>query len=184
MLNVCLSGGAIGADATWGYFAHKGGHQVKHFSFEGHDFSKLVPKNTLQVLSQKDLNKANPFLIKANLTLKRTFPTSSGITNNLLRRNWYQVRNSESVYAVSTLKDGMVNGGTAWAIQLFLDRNPIFNDMGKVFVYDQLARGWFTRRNDNWREIETPPYPSGTWTGIGSRDLNFFGFTAISDIFN
>src|SRR5574343_314486 len=99
---ICLSGGAKGADLQWGMTAGYAGHTVFHFSFANH--RSLAPSDEVVVLSHEQLVLADEYLLKANETLKRHFPPKNDFATNLLRRNWYQVRDSDAVYAVSTLK--------------------------------------------------------------------------------
>lgn len=143
--NVCLSGGASGADALWGEEAAKLGHQVIHWSFEGHK-SHGAPEHTVR-LDVEILKEADVHLEEANLSMKRSVPYHKLWLINLLRRNWFQVKHAGSVYAVGSLNENAVinvdptdfrekrfrlgpdkkedrmgiNGGTAWACQMYLD---------------------------------------------------------------
>lgn len=171
----CYSGGAIGADIFWGKVASEYGHDVKHFVFENHRYRG---ENNI-VLTPSDLEQANEFLIEANKTLKRSFPTKNEYVNNLLRRNYFQIKDSDSVYAVSEIKDNMVQGGTAWAVQMFLN-------MGKTecYVYDQVQKEWFYYENGSWLVMGfAPETPTGSYAGIGTRKLNSFGEDAIFNVF-
>lgn len=181
MKNVCLSGGAQGADTYWGDLAFEKGHEVIHFSFNGHKTSANY--NTIYRLSEEELLVADPFLEKANLKLKRFLPKHKPHIINLLRRNYYQIAETYSVYAISTIKDGIVQGGTAWATQMYLDRKPY---TVRCYVFDQDKNAWFmwNKENKNWHEILIPPCPTGIWTGIGTRDLNDLGKKAIQDVMN
>lgn len=143
--NICLSGGAAGADTLWGEEAVKLGHQVIHWSFEGHKYhcpSEHVVRLDLDLLKEADIH-----LEEANLSMKRYIPYYKPWLINLLRRNWFQVKYAHSVYAVGTLNDNAVisdvvfdpsitrfrlgpdvkvnrmgiDGGTAWACQMYLD---------------------------------------------------------------
>ncbi len=67
--NVCLSGGADGADLVWGAEARRYGHKVLHFSFAGH--RTQAPPDELVILSDNGLRRADPYLAKANARLKR-----------------------------------------------------------------------------------------------------------------
>ncbi len=177
---ICLSGGAEGADAQWGMCAGMAGHQVIHFSFARHRLH--CPASEAVVLTHEQLILADPVLEIANKTLERTFPTSSYFVNNLLRRNWYQVRHAERVYAVSHIdKDGLVAGGTSWAVQMFLDR---FNGGPcECYVYDQDKGHWLVW-DGFWKVIDDVPVPYGVWAGIGSRKLKVTGKTAIRGLLN
>ncbi len=139
--NLCLSGGAKGADATWGEEASKIGHQVIHWSFEGHK-SHGNPDHTIK-LDDETLKEADIRLDEANLSLKRRVPYGKPWIANLLRRNWFQIKYATTVYAVGTLNENAtmydylhiqskhdplsksdhlgIDGGTAWACQMYLD---------------------------------------------------------------
>lgn len=175
--NLCLSGGAEGADLQWGMCAGMAGHQVIHWSFNGH--RTQAPEVEVVRITQSDLEIADPFLEKANLTLKRRLPYNKPWIINLLRRNYYQVANSSAVYAISTIKNNLVQGGTAWATTMFTDLYP---ETGSCFCFDQTQEKWFVWTPESWVEIEAPTPPRGIWAGIGTRDLNTAGKTAIRNL--
>lgn len=173
--NICLSGGANGSDVAWGKYASQIGHKVVHFSFQGHRTD--APAETLIRLSTERLEIADPFLQKANKILKRHLPYDKPWIMNLLRRNYYQIKDSESLYAIGTFKNHMIDGGTAWAVVLFqLERLNL-----PCFFFDQFLKQWFGY-DGQWDRINTPTKPSGVWTGIGTRALNEYGETAIKNL--
>lgn len=176
-IDICLSGGADDADLLWGMTAGKAGHQVFHFSFRGHETQ--APTDEIVVLTENQLKEADPYLEKANASLKRRWPASSYTVRSLLRRNFYQVKDAYSVYAVSKIKDGKVDGGTAWAVQMFLDRHE--GQPCACYVYDQTSASWY-KWEGFWVQIDAPPFPSGIWAGIGSRKLKPHGRTAIKTL--
>jgi CO dehydrogenase/acetyl-CoA synthase delta subunit len=57
--NVLLSGGARGADYEWGKNALKYGHQVVHWSFDGHNSSD--PANSY-ILTDQELKEADRYV--------------------------------------------------------------------------------------------------------------------------
>ena len=168
--NMLLSGGAIGADYLWGKLAGKRGDKVVHFSFAEHSQKATVPKHTLHIIPQEDLNAVDGFLKQANKTLKRNFPPRSQFVANLLRRNYYQVAETDSVYVISKFEKGLVAGGTAWAVYMYLDRFDPECTL-PCYVFDQVNAVWTQWIDGGFVEIDQPPEPTGTWTGIGSRDL-------------
>lgn len=175
-MDVCYSGGAQGADLFWGKVAAEFGHEVKHFVFSKHRHRS----DDAIVLTDDLLKEADEYLIEANKTLKRSYPTKNDYVNNLLRRNYYQIKDSDSVYAVSEIKDNMVQGGTAWAVQMFLDSGK-----SDCYVYDQEQQEWFYYEDGNWVLLHgNPPTPSGNYAGIGTRKLNTHGENAIFNVFN
>lgn len=177
MTNICRSGGARGADTVWGNVATEHGHSVAHYSFEGH--STTVPKDQLVILDRHALAMANASLVEANKTLQRRLPMDGSPIRKLLQRNWWQVRDVESVYAVSRIVSGKVLGGTAWAVQMFLNRET----HGPCYVYDLISGGWFQYGRHGWELIDRPPAPEGVYAGIGTRDPETDGIQAIRDVY-
>jgi len=173
--DVCLSGGARGADITWGNHALKKGHQVVHWSFKGH---KSWDKDNTYILTPEELKESDIFLKEANVTMKRRLNLHNEHVANLLRRNWYQVKYVDSLYVVGSLnekaiiydpregyskkyhllndrKDRMgVNGGTGWACQLYLDRyRRNYGEMDfNLTFYDQIKQDIFkySPKNGCW----------------------------------
>lgn len=225
-VDVMLSGGAKGADTAWGIAANNAGHQVVHWSFEGH--KSFHPKFTYK-LTQEELEEADKYLEEANKTLKRSIPYFKPWIANLLRRNWYQVKYIDAIYAVGTLnkkaaikdasdgrsypkeyKDTMgVNGGTAWACQMFVDRwnvdketydppeedslsaNPskwfppytfIFCDQEneQILHWNPHAHHWVSRNEFLWPTEK----PQGIYAAVGTRALNDFGKAFIEEMYN
>ena len=172
--NVCVSGGADGADLQWGMTAGMAGHSVIHWSFDTHRSN--APPQEIVILTPEQLESADTYCATASITLKRYFPPKSLFVRNLLRRNWFQVAAAERVYAVSTIVDGQVSGGTAWATQMFIDR--FGGEPCECFVFDQNTEQWFVW-NGIWEPIGSPPKPFGVYAGIGSRKLNNAGKEAI-----
>lgn len=164
---VCISGGATGADTFWNAYAFGIGHHVINYSFAGHKTtcSRIV------ILSDDELSLSESALQKANQTLKRHYPSKSEHVNNLLRRNWYQINGSDSVYAIAKLnvKKNTVEGGTAWAVQMFID---IFDDSNSMFLYNLNDDKWYMYTVSGWQHVTNVPPPTGVWAGIGSRDVS------------
>lgn len=182
--DLCLSGGADGADFAWGEAAAAAGHKVIHWSFDKH--KSKCPPDTVVRLTPEHLDEADKALRRANRTLKRRYPVRNPHTANLLKRNFYQVRWSDAVYAVATLEDGLVSGGTAWAVQMYLDfwlhdnRNL---DLCRCYLFD-LAEGRWLEWRTAWLPIDRPPRPSGVYAAVGSRALGEAGARAITDVYN
>lgn len=182
--NILMSGGADGSDEAWGEMAKYFGHHVIHWSFTGHNSN--VDPETLVVLDDETLQEADERLKIANKSLQRAFPTTKPYINNLLRRNWFQVRDTGSLYAVGiwdkSTKTKMVKGGTAWAIQMYLDLCNEKSIEPKCYFYEQNLELWYEWQ-DGWKmRCSQPVVPSGVWTGIGTRELNEAGLRAIETV--
>lgn len=191
-MNWCFSGGAKGADIAWGNLAKQLGHEVAHFSFAGH---KTKAEKVI-ILSDEALLAADKYVKVANKSLGRSFPTRFENTNNLLRRNYYQIMMTKAVYAACPFKneDGMFasepDGGTAWAIQMYIDGHFVGNQRPQqvvalpIIVLNTKTNEWF-RHNSSYpcssakdrivsiyeKMDELPPAPIDNWTGIGTREL-------------
>lgn len=212
--NMCLSGGARGADVTWGNHALNDGHEVVHWSFDGH---KSYDKDNTYILTAEELEEADEYLKEANLTLKRRLNFKKIHVMNLLRRNWYQVKYADSVYVVGTLNekaqiynphDGHdtkyhitntrddrmgVNGGTGWACQMYLDRyrRECGENRFYLMFFDQIKQRSFVYSPDIglWVYLYSLNHtlarkPCGVYAGIGTRDINIHGEQHIETLFH
>lgn len=187
MANICYSGGAKGADITFGNAASKAGHKVIHWSFQNHHC--LGEKNQIVRLNAHQLSKADEQLKLANYYLQKTFPTRSEYVNNLLRRNYYQVNGSDRIYAACRFDrsdDFNVKplGGTSWALVMGIDMG-----IKEVYVFDLDLDQWLFYENNpflsSWQPIDFDdiPKPSGNYAGIGASNLTKNGKIAIESLY-
>lgn len=174
---VLHSGGAVGADTEWDVQGQPHGVTARHYYAEG----QRTPRGNV-ALTPAELQQADLRLERVNrLFLHRTWPTKSEFTNNLLRRNYYQVLNAEAVFAISTFVDDLVAGGTAWAVYMgILMLRP-------VYVFDQEEQQWFKWSGGGgvfhaWQHVDTPILTSH-FAGVGTRELNDAGRQAIADVY-
>lgn len=174
--NLCLSGGADGADVQWGMCAGLKGHKVIHWSFPDH--RTQAPDDEVVRLNDELLAEADESIKLAGKVLKK-HPPKQPFVKRLIQRNYYQVAWSDSVYAVTDIKDGIAQGGTAWAIYIYLCRTDLTEK--KCYVFDQTKDAWFkfVGGDEVWSQIDTPPQPQGIWAGIGTRNLKDNGKAAI-----
>lgn len=171
--DVCLSGGADGADIEWGFCAASTGHTVIHWSFAGHP--SQAPEDQIVRLDDEQLKIANEAVSNAATALGKAPPRHRKVSC-FLQRNYYQVAWSEACYAVTVIREDAPPGGTAWATTMFAQLHP---DNRNLYLFDQLKDGWFQFNGQSWDSIESPPRPKGIWAGIGSRDLQPNGRAAI-----
>ena len=186
MTNICFSGGAAGSDHAWGMMAVDKGHELIHFTFSGH---KVVDTQHAKRLSSMELSDADAAVARAAKSMRRRFPSKTEHVNNLLRRNWFQVRFAERVYAVANLLPDdagilKISGGTAWACQMYVDRWYGGRDLVEceLYFYDMVSKRWM-QWWETWVDIDRPPIPHGRYAGIGSRDITDDGIRAIFEAY-
>jgi hypothetical protein len=177
--DLCLSGGAQGSDLQWGMCAGTAGHDVIHWSFDGHQVD--APVVEVVRLTDEQLAIADPFIKVASKRLNKQPPYRAWV-KRLIQRNYYQVAWAQSVYAVTDIINNVPQGGTAWAIAMYLDRTCEHH----CYVYDQTRASWYVWSDWDkaWLAIDSPPAPKGVWAGIGSRDLTTAGKVAIRELLN
>lgn len=184
--DVCYSGGCKGADQVFGELAEKAGHKVLHFSFQGHRFDPKCNHETIVTLNEFQLAESKDLLKAAGKVLGRTTGQWEYV-RNLLRRNYWQIRTTERVYAITPLEEGgLPKGGTGWAVTM-----AVLKKVPDIYVYDVNQLKWFKfdelhpfgGRDMNWIEAN-PPKPYGRYTGIGSHDLTTEGRKAIEGLYN
>lgn len=171
------SGGARGADSAWDFIGKQFGiTDHRHYWHRG---LKKPPLGNVE-LTDFQLEEGWEKVKIANKTLKRR-PEKY---KSLLARNWFQVKNSQAVFAIGYLTENReeVKGGTGWAVQMAID-------VGKrVYVFDQSALSWFT-----WEEgvpgkpghfitCDTPRL-TAHYAGIGTREILPEGIEAIREIY-
>lgn len=190
--DICFSGGAIGADTLFGKCAKEHHHKVVHYSFEGHKI-KWPYKEDIVTLTKEQLLEADEHVLEADSWLKRGFPypRASEYVNNLLRRNYWQIKETERIYAISEIGERhTVKGGTGWAVMMGMLRDQI-RSPPIIYVFDQKINEWLMWLNPNkyfpygrWEPYGTiPPFPYGKYTGIGTRYLTKNGERAIKELY-
>ena len=161
------SGGAVGSDSYWGAIGEKYGVLSEHYYY-----GNKTPNGNNQI-TQEQFEEGKEHVMKANETLHRR-PDSY---MNLLSRNYAQVKNADAIFAVGHLKNGIVDGGTGWAVQMAIDDNK------PVYVYDQIRKQWFANLNGSWQVFSGIPKLTKNFAGIGTRELNQDGKDAIKQVY-
>jgi hypothetical protein len=168
------SGGALGSDTQWEILGRKFGlTEFNHYFIEGYKTPRgnasIKISDNLRAIIDGDLKKANK-------SLKRKYPTSSSYVNNLLRRNWFQTNKSDAVFAISKIENGLVSGGTGWAVQMAIDKEV------PVFVYCQNSNRWYHYKSGKWNPTEIPILTLN-FAGIGTREITEDGIKAIEEVY-
>lgn len=172
------SGGAKGADERFEIVGAKFGmSKFRHYYITGYK----TPRGNWGVALEPNLHSIiDNDLFLVNKILKRHYPMANEYANNLLRRNWFQVSRAHSVYAVSSIVNGIVQGGTGWAAHLaILYTKPLF-------VFDQEQNAWYKYCYSTQKFITPEKHVvilDYDFAGIGSRKLNDNGARAIDVLY-
>jgi hypothetical protein len=159
------SGGAYGGDTFWDIIGRPLGFtKHNHYKDAGNaNLSQQLRNNkvTAVVLSKEQMDKARS---EVERLLGKKYPNT--LEGNLQVRNFYQVYNSDAVYAIAKLNSNnkSVSGGTNTAIQLGIKLNK------PVYVWDINTEQWYKFNNKVFEKTETPILTKN-FAGIGSRDI-------------
>jgi hypothetical protein len=174
------SGGCPGADMYWENVGKRYGVFSIAYSFPNHT---QYGENQL-ILNSDELQEGWVNVKKASIGIKRPLYVieNNPYVRNLLCRNWFQVRNSDGVYAIATfIKNSKrrVNGGTGWAVQMAIDNQK------EIYFFEQIENKWFTYDYsiNLFTELDHIPTLTKHFAGIGSRDLMNSGKRAIEAVY-
>ena len=173
-----LSGGAIGADTDWEIIGLNYGLQpsnIKHYYVQGQN----IPKGNFPITKELAA-KADPYIKKASKSLDKKYPTKTMNTNNNFRRTFYNVQDSDGVFAITELNKSKktAKGGTGWGVQMAIDLNK------PTYVFDQEIKKWHVwDRNKGFFVVTETPRLTKNFSGIGMRKINSDGKQAIKDVY-
>ena len=172
----CHSGGAPGSDITWENEGCKYGVKTIAYSFYNH----VQESKNQKVLTVEELNEGFEHVKIASKEIKRNPNVRYPYVRNLLSRNWFQVKNSDAVFAVGKfINTKLVSGGTGWAVQMAIDNKK------PVFFFDQVNNEWneFNYESNQFERMNSIPKLTENFAGIGTREINDNGKKAIKEIF-
>ena len=178
MSYICHSGGCPGSDMEWENEGIKYGVKTIAYSFYRH----VQESKNQKILKAEELNEGFEAVKIANKTLKRNPERQYQYVQNLLSRNWFQVKNSDAIFAIGrkfTSYRKIVDGGTGWAVQMAIDNKK------PVFVFDQKTKSWYTFNyvNNEFDVIDYIPKLTENFAGVGTREISEDGKNAIKEIF-
>lgn len=162
------SGGAYGGDTFWDLIGREFGvTEHKHYRDSNNInlSKKLKDKGVIAAILTK--NQMNNARTQVETLLSKKYPDTT--EGNLQVRNYYQVANSDGVFAVATLTSNKtgVTGGTNTAVQLGIKLNK------PVYVWDITTEQWYKFDNGIFTQTETPTLTKN-FAGVGSRDIESY----------
>jgi hypothetical protein len=165
------SGGAHGSDFMWGTIGKEFGvENIHHYYIKGYN----TPYGNKEI-SYINFEYVDKILHDISKILGRIIPKNEYV-KNLLRRNWWQIKDSDAVYAIADVVNGVINGGTAWGVSMGILKGI------PIYIFNQNNKIWYKLINNDFIEIKTPKLVNN-FSGIGTRKINEFGITAIRDVF-
>lgn len=178
------SGGAIGSDHQWQVI----GEQYGFYNHNHYYWKKQTPYGNFEI-SKSDYDEGQ---VKATIAARQMGRISEHfqIRNDLIIRNWCQVKYSEQIYAIGRLipRNGeldygkvalivQVSGGTGYAVQMAINENK------PVYIFDQVRNSWYSNINNIWSACIVPVL-TNNYAGIGTREIMDNGIKAIHDVYN
>lgn len=179
MKYTCHSGGCPGSDIGWEVVGYEYNVHTISYSFHNHQCAGKHKK----VLSHDELNEGYAAARLADKVLNRNFDKIQfPYVKNLLARNWFQIKNSEAIFAISRrfLTEHIIDGGTGWAVQMAIDSKK------PVYVFDQPSNMWFQYSVNGFIPLEhhdNVPVLTHHFAGIGTRELEENGLRAIIGVY-
>lgn len=159
------SGGAKGSDTEWGNIAQKYGFNIKHYVVN--DYDKLSNADKEQVEKQyKEVVER----------LQRRQLSADSYSGKLVRRDMLQANSADSILAIGRLKNGHVDGGTAYATERGIIRGI------PVYLFDQDDNHWKIYDGEKFINCEQPNLTRHAAL-IGTRQITDAGKRAIQNVF-
>lgn len=175
---ILFSGGAPGAEATFGACAERRGVEEVNFTFEGH---KIERHRGVRVLNHEELLGGDVSLEYVSGLMHRRY-TEGPTIRRVLQTLWYQVNHGQEIYVIgAVLDDRTVRGGTGWGAEFAkLCNKPLC-------VFDQDKDAWLRWSGSQWDTLGKTNAPVIThphFTGTGTRELRDNGRRAIEELFS
>jgi len=177
MKYTCYSGGASGSDYIFESESIKHDFKVVAYSFEGHNTKSA---NTF-ILTPNQIKEGFKHVEIANKILNRNIYNTSSYVKNLISRDWFQVKSSDTIFAIGNLQtENTVRGGTGYAVQLAVDNKK------PIYLFEQNDNQWYyyDYESNKFEIYEDVPILTEKFAGIGTREINDNGIKAIKKLLN
>jgi hypothetical protein len=175
-MKTCHSGGATGSDYIFSTESLKHNFKVVDYSFEEHN----TKSSNRVILTSNQLKEGFEHIKITNKRLNRNVTNITSYVKNLISRDWFQVKNSDTIFAIGILQtENTVRGGTGYAISLAVDNEK------PIYLFEQNDNQWyyFDYDDDMFQIFEGTPVLTENFAGIGTRDINNNGINAIINLF-
>ena len=179
----CHSGGCEGSDMAWELIGEQYGVKALSYSYYNH----VCHGSNQVVLTLDELAEGfeQARLCEPHLNRPLVKIEGNNYVKNLISRNWFQIKNAESVLAVGKFQNylempSIVAGGTGWAVQMAINRGDI-----PIHVFEQTHGSWYVWDSQNkwFAPVSYIPRLTTNFAGIGTRELSDVGVGAIADVY-
>lgn len=178
---ICHSGGALGSDTIFQKMCKKYNIQCNAYYY------KIKTPNGNFPISDSDFEEGLIYAKQAAKILGRKW-SKKYYTQYLLSRNWYQVKNSNIIFAICELEPNkkFVKGGTGYTIEMAKLTHK------QIYIFEQSLGVWmqylyFTENASDgyFKQIEFTLSLNSieSFAGIGTRKINENGINAIQKLF-
>lgn len=183
--NMLLGSDPNGVAGIFSENAVRNNHSIAYIHHPG---SSHVNDNHSYELSLDRMRESENYMIRANKSIHRSWPTGNRASDDRIRRDSVLVRWCQSVYAVGRFTDDAsllkVAGELAWPCQMYIDRflydqEPL--DLCSLYVFDMKSETWFNWRH-RWHRSHSMPTPSGVYAVVGFDKPNRAVRTAIESL--
>ena len=171
--SILKSGGDEGGQRLINQIADEYGIGIINYTFKGHEGIAKESPGLDYKLKPRELDEAAVHVRKADETLNRLSGTQGEYKQNLIRKTWFQIKNSDTVYGVgeietksdlSHLNKASVKRAPGWGVQMAIDNNK------KVHVFDTATNHWNTYDPRVRRFVPTegnmPKKPTRKWAFV------------------
>ena len=150
------SGAAPGADTVWAEIGKEFGiGKQRDFIPEDLDNPRLTAEN------KQEIENAYQQAVR-DLGRRELNPNTRG--GKLVRRDYLQAKAADAIFAIGTISNNNVNGGTGYAVAMA-------KRMGKpIHVFDYNQNQWFTWNGETFVQEDTPTLTK-KYAGIGTTDI-------------
>lgn len=176
-----------GPDSLAGIFSTDAGKNQHEIAYISH-IKRATNDTYYYSLTDTHLGDANKFLLRANKSVHKSWPTDNQDASKNALRDSYLVRWCERVYTAGFFTNDAsllkLAGDIAWPCQVYVDRflydqEPI--NFCELYFFDIKSESWYVW-NSKWKKIASPPTPYGVYAVLGNGKLTRNAKKAIDDL--
>lgn len=185
--DMMLGSNPEGISGVFSFGAASNEHDIAYLAHPG---EKHTGEDRRYVLSADRMKEAGNYMIRANKSIHRSWPTGNRESNDRILRDSFLVRWCHTVYAIGLFTDDAsllkISGELAWPCQVYIDRflyDQESMDLCKLYMFDLKSERWFSWRH-RWHRAHDMQRPSGVYAVLGYDKPNRASKKAVSDLWS